>query len=78
MSSYIKRAIHDPFLKKLVPNKVLVLLGARRTGKTIFLKQVIEKLTEPYLILNGEDADALDALNRRSVDRKSTRLNSSH
>lgn len=64
---YIDRAIQAKFIKKLVPNKVLVLLGARRTGKTIFLKQIRQKLTEPYLILNGEDMDTLDLLNKRSV-----------
>ena len=65
---YIDRAIREKFIKKLVPNKVLVLLGARRTGKTIFLKQVIKELTEPYLILNGEDTDTLDVLKKRSVE----------
>jgi len=66
-TGYIERIIQAKFIKKLIPNKVLVLLGARRTGKTIFLKQVIQKLTEPYLILNGEDTDTLDLLNKRSV-----------
>ncbi len=39
---YYKRAILDLFEKKLVPNKVLVLLGARRVGKTKFLNYYLK------------------------------------
>jgi len=31
---FIKRGIAETFQKKVLPNKVLVLLGARRVGKT--------------------------------------------
>ena len=63
----IKRIIEDQVLKSLVPNKVIILLGPRRVGKTILLKQIIEKLDEPYLLLNGEDFSVLELLSRRSV-----------
>ena len=65
---YIKRAIYEKFMKKLVPNKVMVLLGARRTGKTIFIQKVMEALKEPYLLMNGEDMEASDKLNKRSIE----------
>jgi predicted AAA+ superfamily ATPase len=52
----ITRAIEDRFRKVLRPNKVVLLLGARRTGKTWFLKTVIPGLGMPYLFLNGDDA----------------------
>lgn len=63
----IKRIIEDQVLKSLTPNKVIILLGPRRVGKTILIKQVIEKLEEPYLLLNGEDFTVLEILARRSV-----------
>lgn len=63
----IKRIIEEQVLKSLVPNKVIILLGPRRVGKTILIKQVIEKLEEPYLLLNGEDFSVLEILSRRSV-----------
>ena len=66
--NYLKRAIFEKFLKKLVANKVLVLLGSRRIGKTIFIGQVIEKLEEPYLLLNGEDVITAETLKKRSVE----------
>ena len=63
----IQRIIEDQVIKSLVPNKVVILLGPRRVGKTVLIKQVIEKLNEPYLLLNGEDFSVLEILARRSV-----------
>lgn len=65
---YLKRTIYADFIKNLVPNKVLVLLGARRIGKTVFIHQIIESLKEPYLLLNGEDITTMDILKRRSIE----------
>ena len=65
---YLKRAIFDKFLHKLAPNKVLILLGARRTGKTVFISQIIEKLNDPCLLLNGEDITTIDILRNRSIE----------
>lgn len=65
---YIKRAIFEKVLQKLVANKVLVLLGSRRIGKTVFIGQIIQKLEEPYLLLNGEDITTADVLKKRSVE----------
>ncbi len=54
--NYYSRAILKEFERKLVPNKVLVLLGARRVGKTEFLKYYLQqKQQDDYLLLNGED-----------------------
>lgn len=66
--NYIKRAIFEKVLKKLVANKVLVILGARRIGKTVFIGQIIGQLFEPYLLLNGEDITTADVLKKRSVE----------
>lgn len=40
---------------KLKPNKVLVLLGARRVGKTQLIKMIMSNLQEKTLLLNGDD-----------------------
>ncbi|MCB0641377.1 MAG: ATP-binding protein, partial [Phaeodactylibacter sp.] len=63
----IKRTIEDQIVDSLVPNKVIVLLGPRRVGKTILLKQVIQRLDEPHVLLNGEDLAVAELLSRRSV-----------
>jgi predicted AAA+ superfamily ATPase len=63
----IARIIEQQVLKNLVPNKVVILLGPRRVGKTVLIQQIIEKLNDPYLLLNGEDFSVLEILSRRSV-----------
>lgn len=64
---YLKRDIEKLLLKKLKPNKVTLLLGPRRTGKTMLLKQFMDNLKEPFIFLNGEDYEVHDLLKRRSV-----------
>lgn len=69
MKKYIERAIIDEFRKKLVPNKVLILLGARRVGKTELIKSYLEEIpTNSYLQLNGEDINDINLLKERSVN----------
>ncbi len=64
---YIERSIYKRFVKRLLPNKVLLLLGPRRVGKTVFLEQVIKQIKEPCLKLNGENIQTLQLLAERSV-----------
>jgi len=63
----IKRIIEDQIVNSLVANKVILLLGPRRVGKTVLIKQVINRLEESYLLLNGEDFNTQELLSRRSV-----------
>ena len=52
----IERAIYREFQGQINPGRVLILLGARRVGKTHLLKQIASKLPEAQtLFLNGED-----------------------
>ena len=51
----IKRALEDKILNRIRAGKVIVLTGARRTGKTFLIKEIIKNLPAPYLYLNGED-----------------------
>jgi predicted AAA+ superfamily ATPase len=63
----ITRAIEKQVLSSLVPNKVVVLLGPRRVGKTVLINQVLENISEPYILLNGENIDARKMLEYRST-----------
>ena len=68
MESYFKRAVFDNFSKKVLPNKVLILLGARRVGKTELIKNYLKTVpAETYLQLNGEDINDASLLKERSV-----------
>lgn len=53
--------------KKLQPNKVVVLLGARRVGKTKLLEEVISNLQEKYIFLNGDDMQTHQLLEVQST-----------
>ncbi len=72
--NYYKRAIQDALLKKLRPNKVLVLIGPRRIGKTILIRQLLELQQEPYLLLNGEDSGVQLTLKERNAENYSRLL----
>lgn len=68
MGNHFERAILKRFHTKLKPNKVLIILGARRVGKTQLIKSYLETLPpKSYLQLNGEDMDDVGLLKERSV-----------
>lgn len=70
----IPREIEKQIDKSLIPNKVVVLLGPRRVGKTVLIKRLIDRIDEPYLLLNGEDTDTRLKLEYRSVQNYRTLL----
>ena len=75
MSNYYKRAVLAEFHKKVLPNKVLILLGARRVGKTDLIKKYLKTIpSETYLHLNGEDKNNANLLKERSVNNYSRLL----
>lgn len=68
MENYLKRALFQDFSKKVLPNKVLILLGARRVGKTELIKNYLQTIPDgSYLQLNGEDINDANLLKERSV-----------
>ena len=66
--NFLNRGITELFNKRVLPNKVLILLGARRVGKTAFIKNYLSTIPkEDYLQLNGEDVQDANLLKERSV-----------
>ena len=63
----ITRLVQKKIEAKLDSGKVLLLLGARRTGKTFLLKQIIKNTNIPYLFLNGEDFSVAAKMESRSI-----------
>jgi len=49
------------------PGKVVVILGARRTGKTVLLKEYLKNQKTRFLFWNGEDIAVHELLKRRSI-----------
>lgn len=66
--NFLNRGITELFNKRVLPNKVLILLGARRVGKTAFIKNYLATIPkEDYLQLNGEDIQDANLLKERFV-----------
>jgi len=49
------------------PNKVMLLFGPRRVGKTVLMRNIINNTPGNHLILNGEDYDTLTLLEPQSI-----------
>ncbi len=52
---------------KLKANKVLVLLGARRVGKTQLINEIIKNANQKVLFLNGDDIETHNLLETQST-----------
>lgn len=63
----IQRIQEKAIKSGLKPNKVAVLLGARRVGKTELLRKIMEEATEKVMFLNGDDVETSNLLEVRSV-----------
>ena len=66
---YIDRQITTRFLAQLNRNKVIVLLGSRRVGKTVFIEHIIQNhIRKDYLYLNGDDVQTQAAFADRTLN----------
>ncbi len=63
----IDRIIERSLKDSIQPNKVIVVLGPRRVGKTVLLNKLINEIDKPYKLMNGEDLITVQSLERRSV-----------
>ena len=63
----VTRAIKIQIQELLNKNKVLLVLGTRRVGKTYLIKSIQEDYKEVMVVLNGEDFDVQELLRNRSV-----------
>ncbi|NLA24900.1 MAG: ATP-binding protein [Bacteroidales bacterium] len=63
----LKRELEKFILEDLRPQKVVLLYGARRVGKTVLLEQIISKHRGKYAFLNGEDYSTELMLSERTL-----------
>jgi uncharacterized protein len=68
MAKFITRALLRQFENKVRPGKVLILLGARRVGKSALIASYLEgRNPDEYLFLNGEEQQTVDLFAERSI-----------
>ena len=65
---FLEREILKKIKKALKPNKVLLLFGARRTGKTEILKKILKHTQDKYLLLNGDDFSTHELLENATIE----------
>jgi len=65
---YLVRDLSENIIKKLQSNKVVIVFGARRVGKTVLVKEILEQVNELVLTLNGEDINVHSKLAIRSIE----------
>ena len=63
----ITRRLQSVIEQRMLPQKVMLIFGARRVGKTILMRQIAESFDGKPLVLNGEDADTHALLERMSA-----------
>jgi len=68
---YIKQRQLENLRKALAPGKVVVIYGARRTGKTTLLHQFLKDVDESHLLVSGEDITVQEYLASQSIEKLS-------
>ena len=63
----IQRALQKQIEMRMKPQKVMLVFGPRRVGKTFLLRQIVQSFSGKSLVLNGEDADSAALLEPVSI-----------
>jgi predicted AAA+ superfamily ATPase len=66
---YIKQQQLENIRAALKPGKVVVIYGARRTGKTTLIKEFIKTESDPSLLVSGEDITVQSYLSSQSIEK---------
>jgi predicted AAA+ superfamily ATPase len=64
----IQRIIQHQVEHRMVPGKVVLLLGPRQVGKTTLLRDILAKESAPFLFLSGEDRATQAWLGSQSIE----------
>ena len=63
----IQRALQLRIEQRMKPQKVMMIFGPRRVGKTFLMQQIVRNFNGKSLVLNGEDADSIAMLEPISI-----------
>lgn len=63
----IKRILKKQITDRIKPQKVMLIYGARRVGKTLLLKEIFNEFKGKKIILNGESSDTVRMIADKSI-----------
>jgi predicted AAA+ superfamily ATPase len=66
---YIAQKQLENMKRLLAPNKVIVIYGPRRCGKTTLIKKFLEEYKGKYLLVNGEDIVVQREFSSQSIEK---------
>ncbi len=66
---YIAQKQLENLQASVKPGKVVVIYGARRTGKTTLLQEFLKTEESPYLMVSGEDIAVQDYMASQSIEK---------
>lgn len=63
----VNRILQEKISSRIAPNKAILIFGARRVGKTVMMRKIVNNFSGRTMMLNGEDYDTLALLRNRSI-----------
>ncbi|MCL0083174.1 AAA family ATPase, partial [Thermodesulfovibrionales bacterium] len=66
---YIPQRQLNNLKKVLSPNKVIIIYGPRRCGKTTLLGKFLESFKKKYLLVNSDDITVREYLSSQSIEK---------
>lgn len=63
----LRRSLEDKIMDRLSPGKAILIFGARRVGKTVMMRSIVDAYKGRTLWMNGEDFDTMTLLRERTV-----------
>lgn len=63
----VNRILQEKITARIAPNKAVLIFGARRVGKTVMMRKIVDNYSGRTMMLNGEDYDTLALLENRSI-----------
>ena len=63
----VKRILQDRITAGIAPGKAVLIFGARRVGKTVLMRKIVDSHPGRTMMLNGEDYDTLALLENRTI-----------
>ena len=51
----VNRILQEKITARIAPNKAVLIFGARRVGKTVMMRKIVDNYSGRTMMLNGED-----------------------